>query len=283
LFTDEVVVSPIKREEEIRATHEWRLTHNIPPGFKDETKADSGIGDSLVWEVVLRIGKERNCSVLLISRDEKNDWLNKTSNMLIAPRYELIDEFRRESGGHSIHIVPLSELVKLFGASPSTVEELRSLDEAKATGFVGSKRRWPLLGAPEQELVGRILKTIPERLVFFITSDHDPIDASATFASGKGVGILIRVLDEREEICGLSLRLAKDLERAIEVRQCKNILVLLGVKASELDFLLEELSDKPELSRASIAVYVKQKTTGMSAAKYSEEPVWIYKREGLVD
>jgi hypothetical protein len=79
----------------------------------------------LVWFTILEIGKSKNKDIIFVSGDQKSDWWHRIEEQSIYPRYELIDEFRRESGGHSLHIVPFSDFLDLYGASESAVEEVR--------------------------------------------------------------------------------------------------------------------------------------------------------------
>ncbi len=41
------------------------------------------------------------------------------------PRYELVDEFRRKSGGQSFHMVKFSRFLELYGATNEVVEEIK--------------------------------------------------------------------------------------------------------------------------------------------------------------
>lgn len=125
LFPAEVVIDVAKPLDKVREEHISRYRNQIPPGYKDSAKDDEGIGDLLIWLTILQIGAERKQSVIFVSGEEKADWWHRSENQQLYPRYELVDEFRRASQGHSFHIVRFSRLLELFGASDTVVAELR--------------------------------------------------------------------------------------------------------------------------------------------------------------
>jgi rRNA-processing protein FCF1 len=99
LFRMDVVVDTTKPLEEIRQEHRRRFVNKIPPGYKDEAKDDQGIGDLLLWFTILEIGSVRRTSVIFVSGEEKADWWHRSEQQQLYPRFELVDEFRRLSGG----------------------------------------------------------------------------------------------------------------------------------------------------------------------------------------
>ncbi|MBS1983495.1 MAG: DUF4935 domain-containing protein [Bdellovibrionales bacterium] len=125
LFPEKIVIDMTRPLEKVRDEHASRYRNQIPPGYKDNAKDDEGIGDLLIWLTILEIGAARKQSVIFVSGDEKADWWHRSENQHLYPRYELVDEFRRASHGHSFHIVRFSRLLELFGASANVVAELR--------------------------------------------------------------------------------------------------------------------------------------------------------------
>jgi rRNA-processing protein FCF1 len=114
LFRVEVVVDTTKPLEEVRQEHLSRFVNKIPPGYKDEAKDDQGIGDLLLWLTILEIGSARRTSVIFVSGEEKADWWHRSEHQQLYPRFELVDEFRRASGGCSFHIIT----VQMVGRRP---------------------------------------------------------------------------------------------------------------------------------------------------------------------
>lgn len=121
LFTDGVVIDTPLDEGKMKAELSRRKLHNIPPGYKD-----TGAGDLLIWFTILDIGRTYKKSVIFVSGDEKSDWYHKSNQEALYPRYELVDEYRRNSDGQSFHIIQFSRFLYLYGANEKVVEEVRN-------------------------------------------------------------------------------------------------------------------------------------------------------------
>jgi DNA-binding NarL/FixJ family response regulator len=133
IFSKGVVFDPKFDKAETETELDRRQLHHIPPGYKDASKDDRGIGDLLIWLTILETGKARNTSILFVSGDEKADWWHKSEDQALYPRYELVDEFRRISGGNSFHIVAFSDLLDLYGVSETVVQEIREREKQERT------------------------------------------------------------------------------------------------------------------------------------------------------
>jgi rRNA-processing protein FCF1 len=125
LFNQDVVFDFNLDKESIKNDLNRRQLHSLPPGYKDSGKDDEGIGDVLIWHTILEIGKTHKKSVIFVSGDEKADWWHRSESQALYPRYELVDEFRRNSDGQSFHIIAFSRLLNLYGASEKAVQEVR--------------------------------------------------------------------------------------------------------------------------------------------------------------
>ncbi len=125
IFTEDTILDLAIKEEEVIKDLERRQHYNIPPGYKDRGKEDEGIGDLLIWHTILEIGKTHKKSILFVSGEEKADWYQKSEGQPLYVKYELIDEFRRQSEGQSFHIVKFSRFLELYGASEKVIEEVR--------------------------------------------------------------------------------------------------------------------------------------------------------------
>lgn len=127
VFTKEVVISPQAINKEILLTEMLRrYEHSIPPGYKDASKPDAGIGDYLIWKTILDIGKKNKKNLVFVSGDEKSDWFHGAEGNGFIPRFELQAEYRRISEGKDFFIIPLSQLLSLKNAEESTVIEVKS-------------------------------------------------------------------------------------------------------------------------------------------------------------
>jgi rRNA-processing protein FCF1 len=125
LFNSNTIIDIELKKEELLNELKRRRIHKIPPGYKDSTKDDDGIGDLLIWYTILEIGKIRNSNVIFVSGEEKSDWWHKSEGETLYPRHELTDEYRRSSLGKSFHIIPFSQFLALFGASKDVVQEVK--------------------------------------------------------------------------------------------------------------------------------------------------------------
>ncbi|MAA95716.1 MULTISPECIES: PIN domain-containing protein [unclassified Arsukibacterium] len=126
VFTKDIVKEPSIDKEKTLEEMYRRYEHAIPPGYKDASKPDAGIGDFLIWKTILDIGQQNKRSLIFVSGDEKADWLHGVEGRGFLPRYELQAEFKRISKGSDFYIVPLSRLLELKKAEESTVVEVKS-------------------------------------------------------------------------------------------------------------------------------------------------------------
>jgi hypothetical protein len=133
LFTGAVVRDLALPPDELLKNFEWRNKNRIPPGFQDHAKLNADgqpseniIGDLVIWHTILEIGREKKTSLLFVSGDIKNDWRIQSSGKALYPRFELVDEYRRESGGFDFHMASLSELLAAFETPDEVVRELEN-------------------------------------------------------------------------------------------------------------------------------------------------------------
>lgn len=130
LFNGDVVTDPELDREEVRKDLVWRQTHKVPPGYKDASKEDKGVGDLLIWRTILKAGEDRGKSVVFVTGEEKSDWWHRSGSGALYPRYELVEEFRRHSSGHSFHVLSFSNFLDLYGVSRAVVDEVRQEESA---------------------------------------------------------------------------------------------------------------------------------------------------------
>ena len=133
IFTPEVIIETTKSESEIEKDLEFRIEHQIAPGFKDSNKIDKGIGDLIIWTTILELGKTNNKHVTFVSNEKKSDWFHSEFKTSLYPKYELFDEFRRETSGQSINIINFEEFLVSQDAATETITEIREL--YAPTGF----------------------------------------------------------------------------------------------------------------------------------------------------
>jgi hypothetical protein len=124
LFSEGIVHELTTKPEEIEKILEYRTRNKIPPGYKDSSKDDRGVGDLVIWLTILQIGKTNKKPLVFVTGDEKADWWHRSNNQGALPRCELIDEFRRESGC-AFYMSSFSEFLKLFNAPEGIVSTIR--------------------------------------------------------------------------------------------------------------------------------------------------------------
>ncbi len=79
-----------------------RYAERIPPGFRDQGKADENAtftekcrryGDLIVWHQILDYAQSSGVGVILVTDDKKDDWWQTFKGKTIGPRPELVQEF----------------------------------------------------------------------------------------------------------------------------------------------------------------------------------------------
>ena len=128
VFTASNVFEHEEEREALRVEWADRLANQVPPGYKDGGKADTGIGDFLIWKALLRIGREKQKHLVFVTGEEKADWFVRSGGEPVYTRPELLIEYRRESGGKNLHLSSLAELLRQVGTADNIVEEIRSAE-----------------------------------------------------------------------------------------------------------------------------------------------------------
>jgi len=131
----------LTEEEYVQAQAEAarRRENRIPPGYKDRAKRTNPDGDYLWWEQTLIKAEELRKPVLIISNDDKEDWVNKRLDFSLGPREELVEEMRRRADV-SLRIVNFAAFLEgaKFGTSVSVSRE--TLFQANVARRQGEKR-----------------------------------------------------------------------------------------------------------------------------------------------
>lgn len=156
LFKGEVILDieiEEGKKEKIKDDLKRRFLHKIPPGYKDSSKADEGIGDLLIWQTILKIGETHRKSVIFVSGEEKPDWWHRSNDQKLYPRYELVEEFRRSSEGQSFYMINLAELLKLYGATKEVIEEVKQEEKRVVINIFNSQIEGIEMGGSHVEIL----------------------------------------------------------------------------------------------------------------------------------
>lgn len=121
----DIIVEIIDDRAEIHKEHSSRFANGTPPGYKDSAKEDQGIGDYLIWRAICQLGESKKKNLIFVTGEEKSDWWLVSEGQCLYPRFELVDEYSRKSGGGSFHIIRFSGLLELFGADSDSIQEIR--------------------------------------------------------------------------------------------------------------------------------------------------------------
>lgn len=132
-FVESCVIDPNFNESEMKEELSRRVLHKIPPGYKDQAKADDGIGDLIIWFTILELAKKHKKHVVFVSGEEKADWVIKSEGQVLCPRYELVYEFHQASEGKSFHVTRLSEFIELTSNSARLIKEMRAIEKRHYT------------------------------------------------------------------------------------------------------------------------------------------------------
>ena len=125
--TTNIIHSDIS-EDALRADLTRRNIYKIPPGYKDQGKDDDGVGDLIIWNALLRIGRDVNRDVAFVCNEEKPDWFVRSSEDVLMPRPELTHEFHEKTGHHLI-IINWAYFLEVMQANPGTVQEAQKAQE----------------------------------------------------------------------------------------------------------------------------------------------------------
>ena len=134
IFVASSIVDIDEDKENILSEWQWRLEQQIPPGYADQKKGDTGIGDFLIWKAILRIGAERKADLIFVTAERKSDWWVRSDGEPLYPRPELVDEYRRSSDGRSVRLVTLHELLSELKVAESIVEEVKEAENKPRRG-----------------------------------------------------------------------------------------------------------------------------------------------------
>lgn len=99
----------------------------LPPGYKDQSKPDEGIGDFLIWLSMLEFAKKSKKNIVFVSGEEKRDWVIRTQNRTLGIRPELFYMFLDKTG-YQISISSFPHFLKTQDADPITVREARTAE-----------------------------------------------------------------------------------------------------------------------------------------------------------
>ena len=79
VFTVDKIAEHEIDEADLKADLTRRITFKIPPGYKDASKDDEGVGDLLIWHAILALAGSKGRHIIFVSNEVKPDWMVKAS------------------------------------------------------------------------------------------------------------------------------------------------------------------------------------------------------------
>lgn len=118
---------------EIEIEAEKRRENKIPPGYKDASKSSNRCGDLINWKEILRFAKESGKSIIIVSSEQKEDWVLREQGCTICLRYEMLAEFYETVGSKEqlIHFLSLDLFLKLARDKDAKVVSEATVNEVK--------------------------------------------------------------------------------------------------------------------------------------------------------
>lgn len=134
-FGKEQMIGPGVPNEKVIEELQYGLHHQVPPGYKDASKDDQGIGDVIVWLSLLGLGKNSGKDLIFVTGEQKGDWFVRAGKQPLYPRPELVDAYRRASDGRSLRLSSLHDLLREMEAPESLVDDVE-IAEASANNAI---------------------------------------------------------------------------------------------------------------------------------------------------
>jgi hypothetical protein len=109
-----------------------RVDAEEPPGYRDAEKRanespDGAAGDYLIWYQATKYAKDKDRDLIIVTRDEKEDWWWRQQSTFIGPRPELTREYH-ELTGRRLFLMRPADLLKRASVLEVEVDEASSAD-----------------------------------------------------------------------------------------------------------------------------------------------------------
>ena len=121
--------------EALRKDWELRSIEKRPPGYKDASKDDGGIGDFLIWKTLLALGSKGK-DIVFVTNEAKADWFVRSGREPLYARPELVAEYRSHSSGKSLRLCSLHELLAEMDVDAEVVSEVQKIEAANSANQI---------------------------------------------------------------------------------------------------------------------------------------------------
>jgi hypothetical protein len=150
LSNKERLARPTQTNEQLDKEWAYRLRNKIPPGYKDGAKDDRGIGDFAIWMSLVSLGETHKKDVIFVTGEEKADWFVRTGGERIFPRPELVDEYRRASGGRTLRLSSLHDLLREMAAPKDLLKDMKTAELSANSAIIQAALSSPAAAANEK-------------------------------------------------------------------------------------------------------------------------------------
>lgn len=131
-FKERIVgIDAVETPATLRKEWDERSATKRPPGYKDASKDDGGIGDFLIWKTLLSLGKMKK-DLVFVTNEAKADWFVRSGKEPLYPRPELVAEYRQASDGKSLRLCSLHELLGEMDVDQNVVSEVQKVEVANS-------------------------------------------------------------------------------------------------------------------------------------------------------
>lgn len=161
------VTSPLNHEEWTECVTEAnrRIEAEQPPGYMDAGKQDSdlpegGAGDYLVWYQATRYAKELARDLLIVTRDQKEDWWWRQQSDFIGPRPELTFQYH-ELTGKRLFLIRPADLLARASVLEVEVDQASSVDAGRVADIEDEPTAEPWTLAALSALLQRLEQEAP--------------------------------------------------------------------------------------------------------------------------
>ncbi len=212
IFTTERIIHHSLEASELEADLRRRISHQIPPGYKDKGKPDDGVGDLIIWHSLINLAIKSAKPILFVCNEEKADWLVRSNNATLMPRPELTHEFIYRTKQH-FAMLNWPRFLQLMNAKPKTVTEA---EHVRSESSVSPALPWSLLVLDTLNSLHSLLRDVqdarngenfsnqvqllyPEFLTFYdrFSNQVKEIDVSAnTLMSTRRFAIITKKLND---------------------------------------------------------------------------------------
>lgn len=251
-----------------------RYLHKLPPGYKDSRKDDEGIGDFLIWSEILELGKSNKKNLIFVTGEEKSDWWTKSSNNELHVRYELVDEYRRSSGGCSVQLVNFSRFLELFEAPLEAIDQAKAaqieeLDEADQesllnAGVLKTHIDFPSFIRASEAAVKHWIKNRLGSSMQALHSNYQNVDFVAVGDSDQKIAFEVKAIRHVEHI-GRRIRELLDVSKQFTEGKPKNDTAFRGI------FVAESLEKAIEASEIVKSISTPNKQFGFVIGYLNED------------